>query len=535
MGLGRDLIGGGKGITPKKNDNANKEIKEEAEKVFLNNEGGNHPNVSMSGSEIIRSSGAIMFFIGIALGFFLGLQFLAIAILGIILFIIAPYIHMPSGEALITIFIIGGVVLIGVVWFFGVGGGQATAGMGNRVGESFSGLFNNYLFRSIGNMLKNPFGIGVTGGKYEEQEQKTKAPPNQAFSISIRGNVNTAKMNQHSLTFIVTIKNLGSSKINELHLRLDSLSPYDNCLKFNNEINYLPNGKVDDTHQGTYGRDKVIYNLAPFSTREVVFSGGWIDLSEVKKVVIDKVLKANTNTPIYIRATAWTYYPTASRLAVERIKSDFGVLLIKNNALRQKSTGAIYKYGSAMTIDMDIGPQPILDNSNSAALLLKWQNVGNGNMKSNMSPMLFIVTPKDFGKCIPAGYIAYKDAGNLQCDKTKDSAAGCIVCDSDLVNSWCDKNSKVWGSISEYMPDIIPTLTWACDMAKTGDKHVCGTTDLTMEFNVFTCSLNVPKISTTEDIITDYITTIATYPYEVNSQTVKVNTFCTSDQTGCGG
>ncbi len=517
MGLGRDLIGGGKGITPKKNDNANKEIKEEAEKVFLNNEGGNHPNVSMSGSEIIRSSGAIMFFIGIALGFFFGLQFLAIAILGIILFIIAPYIHIPSGEALITIFIIGGVVLIGVVWFFGVGGGQATAGMGNRVGESFSGLFNNYLFRSIGNMLKNPFGIGVTGGKYEEQEQKTKAPPNQAFSISIRGNVNTAKMNQHSLTFIVTIKNLGSSKINELHLQLNSLTPYDNCL-------VIPDGN-----------ERIIKNIAPFSTREVVFSGGWIDLNKVKEVIIDNVLKPNTNTPIYIRATAWTYYPTASRLAVERMKSDFGVLLIKNNALRQKSTGAIYKYGSAMTIDMDIGPQPILDNSNSAALLLKWQNVGNGNMKSNMSPMLFIVTPKDFGKCIPAGYIAYKDAENLQCDKTKDSAAGCIVCDNELVNSWCDKNSKVWTDISKYTPDALSTLEWVCDVAKNGEKHVCGTTDLTMEFNVFTCSLNVPKISTTEDIVTDYITTIATYPYEVNSQTVKVNTFCTSDQTGCGG
>ena len=426
------------------------------------------------------------------------------------------------GKIIIIIAIIGIIAIAGFLiyfWFIHIGGGQATSGLGSRIGESFSGIFNSYIFRSFSNMLKNPFGIGPTGGKYETTEQKEKAPPNQAFSISIRGSIDTAIMNQHSLTFIVTVKNLGSSKINKLNVRLDSLTPFDDCLRFTN-------GKG-------YGRNKTLFDIEPFSTREIVFSGGWIDLICMKGHVIDNVLKPNTNTPVYIRATAWTYYPTASRLAAERIKNDFGILLIKNNVLRQKSSGAVYKYGSAMTIDMDIGAQPILDNSKTAALLLRWQNVGNGQMKSKVYPYVFIITPNDFGECIPAGYKEYDNPNDNSCK----NSAGCIVCDQELVGSWCKDDSDVRKDTTKYTPDVNPVLDWACNLASNGKMHVCGTTHLTEEFNVFTCELNIPQIKTTDDIVTDYITVLAAYPYEVNSQTVKVNTFCTQDQKdeGCGG
>lgn len=425
------------------------------------------------------------------------------------------------GKLIIIIAIIGIVAVAGFLiyfWFINVGGGQATAGLGSHVGESFSGIFNNYLFKSFENMIKNPFGIGPTGGEYEETEQKTKAPPNQAFSINIRGSTDTVMMNQHALTFIITIKNLGSSKIKKMTVALNALPPYNKCLVF-------------DDNSEDKGLVREVTDLAPFSTREIVFSGGYINLSCVKDEVIDKVLKHDVKTPIYIKATAWTYYPTASRLAVERIKNDFGVLLIKNNALRQNPTGATYKYGSAMTIDMDIGNQPILDNSNEAALLLRWQNVGNGQMKSGKDPLLFIITPNDFGQCIPAGYEKYDDVNSGVCNNN----AGCIVCDEELNKSWCKEGGYMRNIISEYSPDAESVLDWACRLASNGEMHVCGTTHLTEEFNVFTCKLNVPEITTNDSFVTDYITTFAAYPYEVQSQTVTINTFCTEDQEGCGG
>ncbi|MCD6575544.1 MAG: hypothetical protein J7K73_00080 [Nanoarchaeota archaeon] len=420
------------------------------------------------------------------------------------------------GKIIMILVIIGIIAVVGFLiyfWFINVGGGQATSGLGYRISETFSGIFNNYLFRSFSNMLANPFGIGPTGGQYEETEQKTKAPPNQAFSISIRGSVDTVVMDQKALTFIVTINNLGSSKIKKMNIHLDSLPPFSGCIKFEG------------------GLDREVDNIAPFSTKEIVFSGGWVDLNCIKDNVIDNKLKPNTKTPVYVRATAWTYYPTASRLAVERIKSDFGLLLIRNNALRQTAKGATYKYGSAMTIDMDIGAQPILDDSGSAALLLRWQNVGNGQMKAKKDPILFIVTPKDFGSCIPAGYDKYDDPNSVDCS----SDVGCVVCDDELVNSWCAEDGYMRLIIEDYFPDVISVLNWACDLAAEGKMHVCGTTYLTQEFNVFTCTLTIPEITTNEDVVTDYITTIAAYPYEVQSSTVTVNTFCTENQAGCGG
>ena len=68
-----------------------------------------------------------------------------------------------------------GIILIIGYWFFAVGGGQATAGIGSVAGRGIGAIFDSFAIRSFMNTLSNPFGISPTSGQYEDvQDTKQK-------------------------------------------------------------------------------------------------------------------------------------------------------------------------------------------------------------------------------------------------------------------------------------------------------------------------------------------------------------------------
>ncbi len=487
--------------------------------------------------------------------------------------------HIEWTKILLILAVVG-IIIIVVFWFFSVGGGQASAGLGTRVGMGIGAIFDSYAIKSFMNTLSNPFGIQPTSGQYEEVQstQPKTPPPNQAFSVEIRGATDTVLLDQKALMFIVKVNNLGSSKISKMDISLDLLPPYSGCLVFDsNGDGIFESGKAEIT------------DIAPFSSKEKVFSGGKID----GECVADKLggSKLKPKIPVgnmFAYAKAITYYPTASRLAVERIKEDYGILLVRNDVLRQQKTGAIYRSGSALTIDMDIGDQPIFDSVTEAGLLMRWQNLGKGKMPVGMKPFLFIVTPDKFGKCLPTGIeslwtiiadgerITYKlgswfggaelegsESDLFWCDVSGASGVAspsitydeegeliyecpigayydngecktmvnCVLCDKHLSEHWCDPNKDVYKQIEEYAPHAKPIFDWMCSLVDKG-YHVCGTSTLTEEFNVFSCSLKLPgPIKTNENRVTEYITAAAIYPYEVKSPSLGIKAYCIESQT----
>lgn len=412
----------------------------------------------------------------------------------------------------IILFVVGLIALI-VFWFIAVGGGQAVLpGIGYSFQAGFDKILNSYSIKKFINMVQNPFGVGPTGGDYEDPGATVvKTPPNQAFSIELRSLTDTVLLNQRSLVVVVKINNLGNYKLSRVNVNINLREPFDGCLKF-------PDGTSENA---------VLYDLAPFSSKELIFSGLWIDLECVEENTYALLKPRIPVGGVVIVAKADTIYPTSSRLAIEKIKTDYGILLIKNNMLRQQKTGAIYRSGSAMTIDMDAGEQPIFDTINEMALLLRWQNMGSGKIPSEGKPFVFIVTPEEFGPCRPAGYTNYLDVGNMDCpgdDK-------CIACDEQLFYDpttnkfgFCDRSSFVYSAINTYAPDSIQIFDWACGKRSDG-FHVCATTTLTEEFNVFVCPLKLEQIGTEEMRVSKYITVIAIYPYEV-STSKSIKTFC---------
>jgi len=523
-----------------------KELEEEYKKAFTGRGAGRISGGGISGEDIFRAAGFLLFIAGIILGFFMGLMFLVIALLGLVLIVIAPHIHMPETESIFVVLLILGLVAIGFVWFIKIGGGQAVlTGAGSRMGRGISAIFDSYAVKNFMNLVKNPFGISPTGGEFEEVQTTTKTPPpNQAIDVSIRGTLDKVLLDQPALTFIVTVENLGSSKISKVDVSLELLSPYTGCLKFE-EL-----GQNCDEKNGKIMCH--VYDIPPFSSKEIVFSAGKLDGKCIADIAHGGKLIANTQIGnIQVVAKASTYYPTASRLAVERIKEDYGVLLIKNNVLRQKPTGAIYRAGTAVTIDMDIGDQPIFDSVKQAGLLMRWQNVGKGKIPSDKNPFLFIITPHDFGRCIPSTYrenmLIVRECTGDNCDgysktevKSKcdtlsfaEGSSVCVLCDSALKEIWCSENSVIRKTlIPVYAPNAEEVFDWICDeILASNEYHVCATNSLTQEFNVFTCTLNLPgKIQTNENRVTNYITSVAVYPYTVQSAPITLKAYCVEGQ-----
>jgi hypothetical protein len=579
------------------------------------------------------------------------------------------------------------ILIVFVGYFYAVGGGQATAGLQYQATSGIQALFQSFAFRSFSNFLKNPFGVAPQAAQVEEVQTGTTVSttaPNQAFSVEIRKMIDTVQFDQKSLSFVITFKNDGGSRIERATVKVYSKEPARGCLRF--DSNQLPSDgsckvKGDSNNEVVCN----VESVGAYSQKEIVLTGVSVSSSCVSAALL-MPLKPTVQTPIFVNVEAATYYPTSSRLTVERIKTDYGTLLFKNQILLPQPTGAITRAGSAMTINLDMGDQPILDTVAQGGLIMNWMNTGAGQMDSSKNPFLFIVTPGNFGQCISTGlgsntiiikntkvttgdcidsasaaaktctssliskigsdtcgarYCSVNDVCysalentiadwkydpslkanesfglnaiaaarecNVACctgmtgselttckksyedcitrmksevqdcynnsdqyysscakivdvftngDKTtvcsgidiKEGDTKCVVCDSALVETWCNFNSPIYQKVENDTPSMKPVFDWVCKKAlETGwtpDKyHVCATNGLTAEFNIFTCPLSLCSVNnanydkngcvkdegtilTNENRVTQYITAIALYPYKTETST-QIQAYCT--------
>lgn len=433
----------------------------------------------------------------------------------------------PPWKMILIIFFILGISVLVIVWFLVAGGLQASGGIGYSFGQGIGSIGQSGIFRGISNWVSNPFGINPTAGQYEElppAETPTGAP-NQAFILETRGFTSTVAFNQPSVTLFIKVNNNGGQRISQLELTVDS-GNYAGCLVFENPSvgTQTSGGPLQIT----------VTDVAPYSSKEVTITGGKVDGNCIKsKYTFGGEFKPNVPIDFYIKVGGFTYYSTSSRLAIERIKTDYGVLLFQNNVLRQEKVGAIYQAGTALSINIDAGDQPILDTVTSGGLLMNWINNGAGAMSSDKNPFLFIVTPPGFGACnmsLGTGSNIY-DKWDSSCNDVNRKASpseriSCMLCDSDLDN-WCSGGGIIYTEINQYSPTAKSMFDWACTQRATG-AHVCATNVLTQEFNVFTCDLALPgKITTDENRHTDYVTAVAVYPYQVYAGDVLVKAYCT--------
>jgi hypothetical protein len=227
-----------------------------------------------------------------------------------------------------------------------------------------------------------------------------------------------------------------------------------------------------------------------------------------------------------------TYYPTSSRLSVERIKTDYGTLLMQNSLLMQQSRGAIYQTGTAMQIDMDIGEQPILDSVNEGGMIFSWVEVGEGKIDSTKNPFLFLVTPQEFGPCMPSGIGSMTAAGTSCGDialmksmtQSRDKGVRCTLCDEDLITYWCSSSSPVHMQIAANAGTILESFDWACNLAANPAYHVCATNSMNEEFSVMSCTLDL-SASIDANRITNYVTALALYPYVVEAPITTIQAY----------
>ena len=377
------------------------------------------------------------------------------------------------------------VVITLIVFIWGAGGSQATIGIGGRISESFSDVFGGYQFRALFDQIRNPFAIPITGGEYEQTPDRP-IRPDQAFSLSVRG-TESIILDQSNLIIFISVNNLGSTTIEKIDVTLDLASPFKGCVSF-------PGGNT-----------KEVTEIPPGSSKEVMFSQGRLDMNCMLTESNRKNFEANTRIGgVSIVASATTIYPAASRLAVERIEQTYGELLIRNNVLRQERTGAIYRAGSAMIIDMDAGRQPIFAPS-EGGLLIRWSNVGSGEIIGK--PSFFVMTPSEFGKCEAKG-------GGIEPVKCNNEFLGDNIIIEEIDNI-----------VENFAPHMEEIINWVYEEARDDKNNVCLVKGDVSEFDLITCTINIPEVTIEEKRITDYITTIALYEYRQSSR-MELNAWC---------
>lgn len=451
--------------------------------------------------------------------------------------------------AIAGMFILIGIVIF-VIYFYTVGGFQATSGLSYQTSQGFSAILTLPFIKGAINWAQNPFGLNPTAGTYEElpPAETPAAGPNQAFTLETRGFTSSVAFEQQALSFFVKISNNGAQKISKMDLSLNS-GNHPGCIVFDisNMKQEYPDADVKQAgpnEKGEYGPLKfTVKDISAQSSREIAITGGKIDTKCMKNDFGARFEFRPNAAPmdVFVTVKGMTYYSTSSRLAVERINTSYGELLFKNDLLTQEKVGATYQAGTALSINLDIGDQPILDTVTSGGLLMNWINNGAGKMSSNEPPILFIATPWDFGQCRMNVLNEAKGSDcnsidNLANPKTK---INCMLCDADLYDAWCGPAGNIFNTIiTPYSASSAAMFNWACQYVNSSSPqyktaHVCATNVLTEEFNVFNCNLSMSsaKIPSGEDRHTEYITAVAVYPYEVTAPDVDVKTYCTEPGT----
>ena len=460
---------------------------------------------------------------------------------------------MDSSNIILIIIVIVVLAVVGFViytWFMGAGGGQSVLPSFSLGISSFTNSIKNNLFvREFTNVIQNPWGVNPNKGEYEETKEKT--PPNQAFTVKLTGTSGNVMLNQSAILVNIQVENKGSYTLRQVDITLD-MPYYPGCL-----IN--KNGNIPEV---------TIDNIAPHAIKSVTLSGLKINGGCIADALHREIIEKRSVSGLNIKATATSYYVTSSRLAIVRIKEGFADLLLRNNVLKQEDVGAVYRTGSAVVIDMSTTQQPIFEEVKTAPILMSWKNVGSGTIPDDKTPVLFIITPYIYGRCIPEGFPrpylikAYTENGaNIckiatngnegDCDgdatSTVKSKCGwdtsdldayyCVVCDNALKETWCKEDSVFFNRLKNYAPSAEDSFKWACGLIDEKDNsnnpkfHVCATTSMTSEFNVFSCSLDLSRESLgNENFKTEYVTTLALYPYSVTSNDLVINGYCLSTQ-----
>ncbi|HDQ59980.1 MAG TPA: hypothetical protein ENN30_02190, partial [Candidatus Woesearchaeota archaeon] len=324
----------------------------------------------------------------------------------------------PSGT---TIIMIMGIVVacLGVGWYLNTAGIlQAGAGFIPTVTDTVEEIKDASPIRRTIEFIKNPMAWTPTSGQVEITEDPRARVPNQAIQTEVKAVVSEVQIGQSAITTILTVKNIGSQHIDKVEVIVYSKSPIfitkdkyngGGCINFDK----LPTGcKAEGSNNGPPYVCEV-HNVPPFTERQLIFSGGKVEIGCIEKSIttlniactignLNENCKIKANAPVYVtfNAEARTYYTATSRLSIERIRSDYGLLLMKHNILMPMPVGAIFQAGTAVQIDMSAGNQPILDTIEEVPLLIRWTRVGSGKIPDDKPSYMFIVTPKEFGECI---------------------------------------------------------------------------------------------------------------------------------------
>ena len=440
---------------------------------------------------------------------------------------------------IILIFVVIFIVMI-AMWFMNSGGLQQSAGSQFSAEKQRQAFLENDMMRRIQDWFANPFGIRAAAGEYEQVDEGTQeatTTPEQAFSIELRVTPAIVQYGNPSVTLIITAKNQGSTAIKELALEIFSEHPIINVTDapiercFTIDLANFPNLACDVSERDPYALRCTLNNIAPYSSKQLVITGGQVDEYCVYRFFTHSGSQGEFSpdqpTSIFINVRGVTYYPTSSRLSVERIKTDYGTLLIQNELLMQQSRGAIYQTGTAMQIDMDIGEQPILDSVNEGGMIFSWVEVGEGKMDPTKNPFLFLVTPQVFGQCRPSGIGAttldVAKCDDIEITKFRDRSLRCLLCDDDLKTYWCDATSPVHMQIAANAGTILESFDWACGLMNKG-YHVCATNTMNEEFSVMSCTLDL-SASIDANRITNYVTALALYPYVVEAPLTTIQAY----------
>lgn len=350
--------------------------------------------------------------------------------------------NKPKSSTTTIIIMIFALVIFAIIafWYISSGGLQQSAGSQYVSEQQTQNLLENVWMRRIQNFFSNPFGISASSGTYEdvsEVSQASSSAPNQVFSLSLQVTPSMVTYNSQSLIAVITIQNEGSTTIKDMVISIESQQPARSCVRFSSSS--FPRGaECKEEETGKY-KCTLLEEIPAFASRQLILTNGYIDRTCVEDSFGDENRQLDTSAPVdvFINVKGSTYYPSSSRLAVERIRTNYGVLLIQNSLLMQQQRGAVYQTGTAVTLDLDVGEQPILSGVPETALLMSWVNVGGGKIDKDKSTILFIVTPEQFGPCVLQGMggVVITDASEGQVKA--DAFTRCNTTTNSTIKSEC--------------------------------------------------------------------------------------------------
>ncbi len=414
-------------------------------------------------------------------------------------------------------------VVIGIVgWYIWnvSGAGQATSGGLFSVQYGFSKFIGSSGVRAFWWQITHPFEVQPTQAKEENMNPKYQFVKSLRESLSVDVSVSPLQMEygQKAGYINIRINNKGTQDIKKFYLlvlpwpdnhiihclgpgiRNSNVDPEGTGAAVecdSNEPLSLFDKDICGEYKGVYNENGTDYFIAKVYNTPVIAGGSTV--VSLSNVYVDNSGECTsgkkpwvpTAYPFFVRVI--TPYVAASRLPLTFLNSDYASLLYRQGNLKQSKVAATAMAGTAVKINIDAGLQPIIWNDKTSSplpIIFNFENMGSGKLIG--SPQMVLIIPKELGTC----------------------GEKYFVCGDNATNMIEEFNNTYYPLLSSFAKKEI---NWIADQSKSSSEYNLCITNVTHEFQSYSCTLEPTIDFKGQKRMTYFITAFAVYNYEAEA------------------